>query len=116
MKSMTLRDEVAQLIFIPFHGTAPHSRSREYRKFMSPCDSGESWLAVVITLSLPPVKTSQPQPDPNCLAVVSLKVFLKASKSPKSVDICLAIAPEGLPPMPAELAGPISFQKAVWFE
>src|ERR1017187_5608516 len=34
MKSMTLRDEVAQLIFIPFHGTAPHSRSREYRKFM----------------------------------------------------------------------------------
>ena len=33
MKSMTLRDEVAQLIFISFHG-APHSRSREYRKFM----------------------------------------------------------------------------------
>ena len=38
-----------------------------------------------MTLSLPPVKTSQPQPEPNCLAVVSLKVFLKASKSPKSV-------------------------------
>jgi beta-N-acetylhexosaminidase len=35
MKSMTLRDEVAQLIFIAFHGTAPHSRSREYRKFMA---------------------------------------------------------------------------------
>jgi len=44
-------------------------------------------------LSLPPVKTSQPQPEPNCLAVVSLKVFLKASKSPKSAEICLAIAP-----------------------
>jgi len=26
MKGMTLRDEVAQLIFIAFHGTAPHSR------------------------------------------------------------------------------------------
>ena len=35
MKNMTLRDEVAQLIFISFHGTAPHSRSREYRKFMA---------------------------------------------------------------------------------
>ena len=35
MKSMTLRDEVAQLIFISFHGTAPNSRSREYRKFMA---------------------------------------------------------------------------------
>jgi beta-N-acetylhexosaminidase len=34
MKSMTLRDEVAQLIFISFHGTAPNSRSREYRRFM----------------------------------------------------------------------------------
>ena len=31
---MTLRDEVAQLVFIPFHGEAPNSRSREYRKFM----------------------------------------------------------------------------------
>jgi beta-N-acetylhexosaminidase len=34
MKSMTLREEVAQLIFISFHGTAPNSRSREYRRFM----------------------------------------------------------------------------------
>ncbi len=34
MKSMTLRDEVAQLIFISFHGAAPNSRSREYRTFM----------------------------------------------------------------------------------
>ncbi|MCX6630942.1 MAG: hypothetical protein NTW28_25285 [Candidatus Solibacter sp.] len=34
MKSMTLRDEVAQLIFISFHGAAPNSRSREYRRFM----------------------------------------------------------------------------------
>jgi beta-N-acetylhexosaminidase len=34
MKSMTLRDEVAQLVFISFHGTAPNSHSREYRKFM----------------------------------------------------------------------------------
>lgn len=31
---MTLRDEVAQLVFIPFHGAAPNSRTREYRKFM----------------------------------------------------------------------------------
>jgi len=35
MKSMTLRDEVAQLIFISFHGTAPNSRTREYRRFMA---------------------------------------------------------------------------------
>ena len=35
MKSMTLRDEVAQLIFISFHGAAPNSRSREYRRFMA---------------------------------------------------------------------------------
>ena len=34
MKPMTLRDEVAQLIFISFHGAAPNSRSREYRTFM----------------------------------------------------------------------------------
>jgi beta-N-acetylhexosaminidase len=34
MKGMTLRDEVAQLIFISFHGAAPNSRSREYRRFM----------------------------------------------------------------------------------
>jgi len=33
MKTMTLRDEVAQLVFIPFHG-APNSRTREYRTFL----------------------------------------------------------------------------------
>jgi beta-N-acetylhexosaminidase len=31
---MTLRDEVAQLVFIAFHGESPNSRSREYRKFV----------------------------------------------------------------------------------
>ncbi|MGA9624064.1 MAG: glycoside hydrolase family 3 N-terminal domain-containing protein, partial [Bryobacteraceae bacterium] len=31
---MTLRDEVAQLIFIPFHGAPSNSRSREYRSFV----------------------------------------------------------------------------------
>ncbi len=30
MKGMTLRDEVAQLVFVAFPGAAPHSRSREY--------------------------------------------------------------------------------------
>ncbi len=35
-------------------------------------------------LSLPPSNTSQPQPEPNCLAVVSLKSFLNSSKQPKS--------------------------------
>jgi len=34
MRNMTLRDEVAQLVFIPFFGTSPNSRSREYRKFV----------------------------------------------------------------------------------
>ena len=33
MRGMTLRDEVAQLIFIPFQGAPPNSRSREYRNF-----------------------------------------------------------------------------------
>lgn len=31
---MTLRDEVAQLVFIPFYGGAPNARSAQYRKFM----------------------------------------------------------------------------------
>jgi hypothetical protein len=35
MKPMTLRDEIAQLIFISFHGAAPNSRTREYRSFWS---------------------------------------------------------------------------------
>ncbi|MGA2134826.1 MAG: glycoside hydrolase family 3 N-terminal domain-containing protein [Bryobacteraceae bacterium] len=34
MKSLTLREKVAQLIFVPFHGSAPNSRSREYRQFV----------------------------------------------------------------------------------
>jgi beta-N-acetylhexosaminidase len=34
MKTLTLREKVAQLIFIPFHGAAPNTRSREYRQFM----------------------------------------------------------------------------------
>ncbi len=46
--------------------------------------------------SLPALKTSQPQPEPNCLAVVSLKSFLKVSKSPKSALIWAAMAPVGL--------------------
>ena len=58
--------------------------------------AGLSWLAVVTISSLPPLKTSQPQPEPNCLAVVSLKSFLKLSKSPKSALICAAMAPVGL--------------------
>ena len=31
---MTLRDEIAQLIFVSFHGAAPNSRSKEYRNFL----------------------------------------------------------------------------------
>ena len=34
MGNMTLREEVAQLIFIPFSGTFPNSRSRQYWKFL----------------------------------------------------------------------------------
>jgi beta-N-acetylhexosaminidase len=34
MKALTLREKAAQLIFIPFHGAAPNTRSREYRQFM----------------------------------------------------------------------------------
>ena len=32
--SLTLREKVAQLIYIPFHGAPPSSRSREYRRFV----------------------------------------------------------------------------------
>jgi beta-N-acetylhexosaminidase len=34
MRGMSLRDQVAQLVFIAFHGESPNTRSREYRKFM----------------------------------------------------------------------------------
>jgi beta-N-acetylhexosaminidase len=34
MRPMTLREEVAQLVFIPFNGFAPNSSSTEYRKFV----------------------------------------------------------------------------------
>ena len=34
MKALTLREKVAQLVFIPFHGAAPNARSREYRQFL----------------------------------------------------------------------------------
>jgi len=34
MKTMTLHDEVAQLVFIAFHGEAPNVRSKEYRRFV----------------------------------------------------------------------------------
>ncbi|MGA2144178.1 MAG: glycoside hydrolase family 3 N-terminal domain-containing protein [Bryobacteraceae bacterium] len=33
MRNMTLRDEVAQLVLIAFHGESPNSASREYLKF-----------------------------------------------------------------------------------
>jgi beta-N-acetylhexosaminidase len=34
LKGMSLRDEVAQLVFIAFHGESPNTRSREYRRFI----------------------------------------------------------------------------------
>jgi beta-N-acetylhexosaminidase len=34
MKTMTLREEVAQLVFIEFHGGSPNTRSRDYLKFV----------------------------------------------------------------------------------
>lgn len=34
MKGMSLHDEVAQLVFIAFHGESPNTRSREYRRFI----------------------------------------------------------------------------------
>lgn len=34
MQTLTLREKVAQLIYIPFHGAAPNTRSREYRQFV----------------------------------------------------------------------------------
>lgn len=34
LRTMTLRDEVAQLVFIPFYGAAPNSQTAQYRKFM----------------------------------------------------------------------------------
>ena len=34
MNSLTLSQKVAQLVVIPFYGEAPHTGSRQYRKFM----------------------------------------------------------------------------------
>lgn len=34
MKLLTLREKAAQLVYIPFHGAAPNTRSREYRQFL----------------------------------------------------------------------------------
>jgi beta-N-acetylhexosaminidase len=34
MKTLTLREEVAQLVFIEFHGGSPNTRSRDYLKFV----------------------------------------------------------------------------------
>lgn len=34
MRPMTARDEVAQLVFIAFHGESPHPRTREYTRFL----------------------------------------------------------------------------------
>jgi beta-N-acetylhexosaminidase len=34
MKGMTLRQEVAQLVFLEFHGGSPNTRSRDYQKFV----------------------------------------------------------------------------------
>jgi len=34
MKALTLREKIAQLIYIPFHGAAPNTHSREYREFV----------------------------------------------------------------------------------
>ena len=34
LRGMTLRDQVAQLVFIPFYGGAPNSQSSQYRKFL----------------------------------------------------------------------------------
>jgi beta-N-acetylhexosaminidase len=34
MSRMSARDEVAQLIYIAFHGESPHTRSREYQRFL----------------------------------------------------------------------------------
>ncbi len=51
---------------------------------------------MVTIFSLPPSKMSQPQPEPNCLAVVSLNCFLKSSKLPKSALICVGDLAGGL--------------------
>jgi beta-N-acetylhexosaminidase len=34
MKSLSLRDRVAQLVFVSFYGDAPHPRSEEYQKYL----------------------------------------------------------------------------------
>jgi beta-N-acetylhexosaminidase len=34
MRSMTLRDKAAQLVFVPFYGEAPNTRSQEYQKYL----------------------------------------------------------------------------------
>ena len=34
LRTMSVRDQVAQLVFIPFYGQAPNTRTGAYRKFV----------------------------------------------------------------------------------
>jgi beta-N-acetylhexosaminidase len=58
---MSLRDEVAQLVFIPFHGEAPNSRSREGRTFLRMIrDVKVGGLVLVNSANGRPVRKAEP--------------------------------------------------------
>ena len=63
-----------------------------------PSDNGLSWLAVLVTDSVPPSDTSHTQPEPNWPAPVSSNFFLKSSSEPNADSMADATSPLGSPP------------------
>src|ERR1700690_899210 len=68
----------------------------------APSEIGESWFAVELTASLPPLLASQAQPLPNLFIAASEKRALSASREPNSAVIAAASAPVGAPPPAGE--------------
>jgi beta-N-acetylhexosaminidase len=61
MKNMTLREEVAQLIFIEFHGGSPNTRSRDYLKFVRLIrDTDVGGLILINTINNRGVQKAEP--------------------------------------------------------
>ena len=71
--------------------------------------SGLSWLAVETISSLPPLTTSQAQPEPKRPMPAASNLAWNSAKDPNVASMAVARSPEGVPPLP----GPMRFQKKV---
>src|ERR1700752_5397236 len=77
-----------------------------------PAIRGLSWLGVDSISSLPPLTTSQAQPEPNRPIPAAANFVLKSANEPKEDLIASASAPAGSPPPPFFM----SFQNIEWFQ